>query len=34
MTDEEKASLREKMMKRFGGGRPGGGGKPGGSKRK
>ena len=40
MTDEEKASLREKMMKRFGGGRPGGGGRPsgrgrpGGNKRK
>ena len=34
MTDEEKASLREKMMKRFGGGRPGGGGRPSGSKRK
>ena len=34
MTDEEKASLREKMMKRFGGGKPGGGGRPGGSKRK
>ena len=34
MTDEEKASLREKMMKRFGGGRPGGSGRPGGGGRK